>query len=353
MQRRDFLTNGALLSGIGLLGGTALNPPFAPAAAAAPADKRKPAGKRQKRFAAKFVDYGGEGPKPHLTYYNYESQAWFRHNNTALTAYRANAAQKYPYWYPLAGPVSGLSLVAETAQPWPHHRGVFFGCDRVNGGNYWQESLQNGRVASQGFALEDINETAAVLTDRCLWAKPGGKPIAEDTRRFHLRLLDAKRYLLDASFAVRALTKITIEPSNHSLFGVRCAPDISVTGGGSLTSSTGLVLTKANNNKATTAQILGKPARWLAFHGKRFGGVEEGVAVLAPEGLPKPFDKNLWFFRDYGNISPTPLNFMRGGEKIIIEEGDTLRVRYRLVAFAGTPASAGIDALWEEFNAAK
>ena len=35
-------------------------------------------------------------------------------------------------------PISRVSVTSESAQPWPHHRSVFMGADRVNGGNYWQ-----------------------------------------------------------------------------------------------------------------------------------------------------------------------------------------------------------------------
>jgi hypothetical protein len=333
MKRRDFFKNSALAAGAGLMGA----PLAADRAEAAPA--AKPRG-----FPPKFVDYGGASAQKHLTYYHYESQAWFRKNNTVLTAYRANAAQKYPYWYPLGGPVSGLSLVAETASPWPHHRGVFFGCDRVNKGNYWQNQLKDGQIKSRGFKLERIDEKSSVFTDSCLWAKPGQAPIIEDKRRYELRLLDEKRYVLDSWFEVTPLVDITIEQTNHGLFGVRCAPDISVDGGGTLEASTGAKGSAAIHGKVK--------ARWCAFYGKRAGlDITEGVAVLVPDGLKEPFGNQKWFSRDYGNISPMPMLFIDKNAPIRLPKGETLKLRYRVVAFAGTPAEAGINALWEEFNA--
>jgi hypothetical protein len=74
-----------------------------------------------------------------LTTYQLGPQIWIRLNNRLLTCYRAHRSQKYPYLFPLAGPLSGLSLTDETTLPFPHHRALFLGCDRVNGGNYWQE----------------------------------------------------------------------------------------------------------------------------------------------------------------------------------------------------------------------
>src|SRR5213075_1516417 len=48
----------------------------------------------------------------------------FRWNNRTIATYRAHASQKFPYFYPFAGPVSGVSLLAESALPYPHHRGL-------------------------------------------------------------------------------------------------------------------------------------------------------------------------------------------------------------------------------------
>jgi hypothetical protein len=348
MQRRQFLKNSSLLAGLGLLGTSAQ-----PAANAAPAPV-EPAKKPAPKFSAKFVSNGGEPPQKHLTYYNYESQAWFRKNNIALATYRANAAQKYPYWYPLAGPKTGLSLVAETASPWPHHRGVFFGCDKVNKGNYWQNALKDGQIVSQGFRLENIAETQALFTDRCLWSKPGQPPIIEDKRTYTLRLLDENRYVLDASFEVLPLVDVTIQQTNHGLFGIRCAPDISVVEGGILETSAGVKVAREDGPKAVQEKIHGSVAKWAAFSGKRAGlDVTEGVAVLVPDGLPAPFGNQKWFARDYGNISPMPMLFIGQKDTIRLPKGEVLKLRYRVVAFAGTPTEAAIPALWEEFNNAK
>ncbi|MDR2844806.1 MAG: PmoA family protein [Puniceicoccales bacterium] len=307
--------------------------------------------KPRAKFSTKFVDVGGGNPRPHLTYYNYESQAWFRKNNTVLTAYRANAAQKYPYWYPLAGPKSGLSLIAETAQPWPHHRGIFFGCDRVNGGNYWQNALKDGQILSQGFELKTISETQSEFTDHCLWRKPGQSPIIEDTRRYALNLLDDNRYVLDAWLEIKPLVDITIEQTNHGLFGVRCAPDISVPQGGTLENSEGVKVVKADGPKAVFEKIHGQTARWCSFYGKRAGlDITEGVAVLVPAGLPEPFDKCQWFARDYGNISPMPMLFIPKGKTLKFAKGEVVKLAYRVVAFAGTPQDADLNGLWKDFS---
>ena len=328
IDRRSFLKQTAMLTGAGLVGGSILSTSGTGTAYADP----------------KFTPTGGEAPVGHLTGYVIDNhQIWLRRNNTALTSYRAHTTQKYPYFYPVAGPVTGLSLTSETGLPWPHHRSLFFGCDRVNGGNYWQETIAQGQILSQGVKLGKIDETSGELFDSCIWKKPNTDPIIADTRRFVLKLLENGNYIIDCEITLKMLTDVTIEKTNHGLFAVRCAQDISPNGGGNLVNSEG---------QSREANTLEKPARWCAFYGKRQGiqsDIVEGIAMIIPKEAPHPaFENCPWFTRDYGNYSPMPMNWLK--EPLKFPKDETLNLRYRVVAFAGTPKEAGIDELWEDFN---
>ena len=305
-----------------------------------------------------FISNGGEPAQEHITCYpNVDGghqlyQLWIRKNNAVLTAYRAHQTQKYPFFYPVAGPISGLSLTAESAMPWPHHRSLFFGLDRVNGGNYWQGNLAHGQIVSQGPAFakgEDgkfkIDAVSAEIVDRCLWGR-NNESVIEDNRRFLVKILDEKRYIIDAWITMKMLTDVTVMATNHGFFGVRTAPDLSPVGGGVLVNAEGV----EGMNKT-----LGKPSRWVAFYGKRAGLKEEiveGIAVFCPSKAPHPrFENCPWFTRDYGNCSPMPMNFFKEDEPLLLSNGEELKLRYRVVAFAGTPKDADLDGLWEEFDA--
>src|SRR5512134_3783287 len=100
-----------------------------------------------------------------LTVYELGPQVWIRYNNRPLTCYRAHRSQKYPYFFPLSGPVSGLSLTHETTLPYPHLRSLFFGCDRVNGGNYLQEGYETGQILSTGPRVGTATKELVVITD--------------------------------------------------------------------------------------------------------------------------------------------------------------------------------------------
>jgi hypothetical protein len=71
----------------------------------------------------------------------------FRVNGNLFTSYILSDFEKYPFFYPVNGP-SNASVTSMRNANYPHHSSLFFGCDRVNGGNYWQETLTDGQIIS-------------------------------------------------------------------------------------------------------------------------------------------------------------------------------------------------------------
>ena len=74
-----------------------------------------------------------------LTAYCNGQQILIRLNNALIVAYRAHHSGKYPYLNSLAGPTTGTDVTTESSLPYPHHRGVWLGCDPLNGGDYWSD----------------------------------------------------------------------------------------------------------------------------------------------------------------------------------------------------------------------
>ena len=322
MKRRDFLKSSVLTTGMLGLGHSV--------------------------FADKPVPQGGDPQDNHLTTYIYDSKnsaVWIRWQNRPLTCYRAESVQKYPYFYPLCALKSGLSLTSESAQPWPHHRSVFFGADRVNGRNYWQNNPDRDRIVSKKLDLGECTETSAVILNECLWTPFEGDPIVADKRQFLLTILNDEAYALDCYFELTALTEVTFLKTNHGFFGVRTEQDLSVDGGGVLLNSEG---------RQKQANTLDQPARWMAAYGKRYGrddGLVEGLAIMSPPYKRSPFDRNIWFTRDYGNFSPMPFNAFANDEQFVMPKDDVLRLAYRIVAFTGTPTNSFLNDQWDDFAA--
>lgn len=276
-----------------------------------------------------------------LTTYQLGPQIWVRWNNRPLTCYRAHRSQKYPYLYPLAGPVTGLSLTTETALPWPHHRSLFFGCDRVNGGNYWQEEFGQGQILSAGPTLGKATKETVEILDACDWQRPGGPVVMKDQRKVTISVPSPRLTFLDWEIQWQAVEDVKIPKTNHSLFALRASNDVTPLGGGLLLNAEG-----QSGEKAT----FGKPSAWCGFSGKReknLGDVIEGIALLHH---PKnPWAPCPWFTRDYGFLSPTPFNFIEKPWELAA--GKSVTLRYRVVLHAGDAKAAELDTVHREWAA--
>lgn len=250
-------------------------------------------------------------------------------DGAVVTEYRYATSQKYPYFYPVNGPVSGESVTTESSEPYPHHQSLFFGSDYVNGGNYWQDGLERGQIVAQETRITRASGPVVEFVQTNLWSRPGAESPIRDERTIRISAPSPDIRYIDFDITLVPLIDVRIEQTNHSLFAARMVPALSVDSGGVLLSSTG-----GMNAEGTFAQ----EADWADYWGTR-NGVAEGLAILNhPDNAwtPPP-----WFTRDYGFFSPTPFNWMENGY-LELALGETLRLRYRVVVHAGSTEDARI-----------
>lgn len=272
-----------------------------------------------------------------LTAYQDGPQVWVRWNNQLVTSYRAHPTQKYPYLYPLAGPATGLSLTSETCVPYPHHRSMFFACDRVNGGNYWAGAASGPRIVSVGLKLGTCTPESAEILDQCEWRDKDQNVVMKDERKMVVKVVSAGLRIVDVDITWTAVQPVTIEKTNHALFSLRAAPDIIPWAGGTLLSSAG-----AAGEKDT----FGKPAGWCTFFGKRRGVSGEVVEGVALFDHPKnPWKDCPWFTRDYGFISPSPFNFL--DQPWTLSAGQSVKLDYCAIQYVGNPREASLQELYQ------
>lgn len=258
-----------------------------------------------------------------------------------FTSYRFAADEKYPFFFPVNGP-SGASVTSMRNGEYPHHSSLFFGCDKVNDGNYWQEGLDRGRIVSKGPVLESASGKEIVIRDACDWTRPDAPQPLRDTRRIVISAPSPALRQIDFEITLEALEEVVIQKTNHSLFSARMDPDLTPVHGGAMVNAEG-----AKGEKET----FGKPSPWLACFGARNEKTSEGLAILQhPQnpGYPAP-----WFTRDYGFLSPTPMFWPANGKDTRIAKGGKLRLCYRVLVFSGTPETAGVARIFTDFSAAK
>jgi len=94
----------------------------------------------------------------------------------------------------------------------------------------------------------------------------------------------------------------------------------------------------------------GKASAWCDFAGRRAGFAQEVVEGLAILNHPKnPWAPCPWFTRDYGFMSPTPLNWIERPWELAA--GQSVTLRYRVVLHAGDAASADLGAIYRDWAA--
>ncbi|NLO03953.1 MAG: hypothetical protein GX126_16815 [Bacteroidales bacterium] len=257
----------------------------------------------------------------------------FMVNGVLFTSYIMSEYEKYPFFSPVNGP-SGASVTSLRNGNYPHHSSLFFGCDRVNGGNYWQEGADRGRIVSLRADIVESGGDRAVVSNECIWTRPGAESPVRDKRRITVFAPSPDKYIIDFDIILEMLDEVTIEKTNHSLFSCRVDPDLSVKGGGTMINSEGM-----KGEKLT----FGKRSAWIDYYGERFGKTE-GVAILqhpSCKWYPAP-----WFTRDYGFISPTPMYWPENDRDLTLDKGELVKLRYRVIVHSGDHLTAGIE---EEF----
>lgn len=260
--------------------------------------------------------------------------------NLFFTSYRFEDDEKYPFFFPVNSPVSGASVTSMRNGIYPHHSSLFFGCDRVNGGNYWQEGLERGRIISIGARILETGGDKVVIEDECIWKRPDADSPVKDKRLITITSPSADIFQLDFDIEMEMLMDVTIPVTNHSLFSVRMDEDLSVKQGGVMVNSEG-----QSGEKAT----FGQRAAWMDFYGQRKATGYEGIAIMqhpSNKWFPSP-----WFTRDYGFMSPTPMYWPENGEATVMKKGEKVKLRYRVIVHGGTVDDAGISKLYEKYKA--
>jgi hypothetical protein len=261
-------------------------------------------------------------------------------NGNLFTQYIFSDDEKYPFFFPVNGP-SGFSVTSMRNSLYPHHSSLFFGCDRVNGGNYWQEGLDRGRIETLRAEIRESGKDRVIIGNECIWTRPGAEAPIRDVRTITITAPSEQVYRIDFDIRLDMLTDVKIEKTNHSFFSVRIAPDLSVTGGGKMVNAEG------NQGEQGDNGTFGKKSPWMDCFGTR-NGKTEGMAIF--QHPSNPWYPSPWFTRDYGFFSPTPMYWpVDETAGTNLKKGDSLRLRYRVLVHGGDTKMAGIAEAFRKY----
>jgi hypothetical protein len=258
-----------------------------------------------------------------------------------FTSYIFSSDEKYPFFFPLNGPLSGGSVTSMRNDPYPHHSSLFFACDQVNGGNYWQEGLERGKIISVNAEIVKEGGDTVIISDECIWSRPGAISPIKDTRKITITAPSANIRQIDFEISLDPLIDVHIRKTGHSLFSARMAADLTVQNGGTMINAEG-----DKNEKETW----GKKSSWIDYFGKR-GNVVEGLAIM--QHPSNPWYPSPWFSRDYGFFAPGPMFWPENGEEIFIKKGEQQTFRFRALVHSGNQIEAKIAEAYDEFRNSK
>ncbi len=275
--------------------------------------------------------------QPKVTAIKVEDKIEIRINGDLLTNYILSEHEKYPFFFPVNGP-SNASVTSMRNANYPHHSSLFFGCDQVNGGNYWQEGLERGQIIPLRADIIESGGEKAIIENENIWKRPGAMAPIKDFRTITITAPSKELYQIDFEITMEMLLDVTINKTNHSLFSGRMDPDLAVTNNGTIVNAEG-----ETGEKGT----FGKRSAWIDYHGKRMGKTE-GMAIMqhpSNEWYPTP-----WFTRDYGFFSPTPMYWPENGKNTILKKGETITLRYRVLVHTGDHKEAKIAEQFEKYK---
>lgn len=261
-------------------------------------------------------------------------------NNKFFTQYIFGEDEKYPYFYPVNGP-SGFSVTSMRNSLYPHHSSLFFGCDRVNGGNYWQQEIDRGQIRTLRAEILETGSDKVVIENECIWSRPGALSPIRDIRTITISSPSKDVYQIDFDITMEMLMDVEIQKTNHSFFSGRMAPDLAVTGGGTMINAEGEEGEKGEDG------TFGKSSPWMDCFGTR-NGLTEGMAIMQhPSNMwyPSP-----WFTRDYGFFSPTPMYWPENEKTTNFKKGDVLKLKYRVLVHSGDTETAGIEKAFKQYT---
>lgn len=284
-----------------------------------------------------FVASGAGKAQPKVTAEQVGDKIEFRVNGNLFTSYILSEFEKYPFFFPVNGP-SNASVTSMRNANYPHHSSLFFGCDKVNGGNYWQEGLERGQIISLRADILETGNEKAVVENECIWKRPGADAPIKDKRKITVSVPSPEKFQIDFDIVMEMLMDVTIDKTNHSLFSGRMDPDLAVVNGGTMVNTEG-----ETGEKGT----FGKRSAWMDYSGKRMGKTE-GMAILqhpSNEWFPAP-----WFTRDYGFFSPTPMYWPENDKNITLKKGEQIELRYRVIVHSGNHKEAQIAEEFEKYK---
>jgi len=255
-----------------------------------------------------------------------------------FTVYHFAKTQKKPYFWPVRSP-EGLVMTRslEKTKDHPHHKGLWFSVDEVNGIRFWAEK---GTI--QNVSVEPITASGNPARFKVVnhWLGKDGQPILIETTTISI---DGNRVITyDANLAA-AKGPVTFHDTKEGLFGFRVAPSMTGAKGGKIQNAEGL--------HGEEPGCWGKTSAWVEYDGN-VEGKTVGVAIF---DNPHNFRPSRYHVRNYGLFAISPFgekaytNGKNAAAPFVLAPGANLRLRYGLYIHDGDEQAADVAGVYRKY----
>ena len=247
-----------------------------------------------------------------------------------------------PFFAPVHAPGGEIiTRTLENPEDHPHHKGIWFSLDEVNGLNFWGEKakIQNAGVE---VVVADGNPAELRMTNNWLGndaqGNPGAPILVEQTT---VKIYNNRMLTYDTTLTAAA-DKVEFADTKEGMFAIRLPNGMREREEGNVISATGL---------KTAGNSWGKTADWVDY----YGPVDGKVAGVALFDHPSNFRPSRYHVRDYGlfAISPFGEGAYTNGENppapVTLTKGNSVRLRYGLYVHEGDTQAGNVSQVYRQY----
>jgi len=270
-------------------------------------------------------------------------------------SYRYGSELTKPVLWPVKSP-SGIVLtrgfpfakVKGESTDHPHHTGVFFTYDKVNGQGFWNNTTSPPQIKHIKIARMQPGDGEGTLSVLLHWVGKDGKALLDEKRDMVFRTLQDE-YTIDFTMKLTAINgKVVFDDTKEGMFAIRVA--------GWLREDKGSGEYLSSNGDRHEKNIWGKRASWVRLQGQKAGRVI-GIAIFNhPDSVNYP---TYWHARGYGLFSANPLGqfaFQKGRKvknpqplNFTLDSGKSAVFKFRMSIYEGDKSAEDLQREFEEF----
>lgn len=301
-----------------------------------------------------------------------EKRADVYYQGKLITSYLWQDSLMKPVYYPVTT-ISGtwvnrsypLNKKAGERADHPHHIGIFFAHESVNGHDFWNMStaipperrLKYGKIHHVSIDKKEITKSSALVATTSTWKTYAGEALVEEKTEMKIQA-KGRDMIFDRSAELTALLpEVIFTDKKDALMAIRVARELElpVEGKDRMTMADGSITTEAvtndksqvtgnyrNSESIIGEAVWGKKAAWVCLDGMKDGKKISIAIIDHPKNTEYP---SYWHARGYGLFAVNPLGkaiFSEGKASLnlTLHKGEKVLFRYRIIVREGDPLTS-------------